>query len=76
LLRLALNYDTPDLCLPSSWDYRHKPASSRSSYLKEKMQDEVGGGCLRGDKQTMKGRGHRDEFFGGQGRNSSFTRGF
>jgi hypothetical protein len=22
---LALNHDPPDLCLLSSWDYRHKP---------------------------------------------------
>jgi hypothetical protein len=25
LLRLASNFDLPDLCLLSSWDYRHEP---------------------------------------------------
>jgi hypothetical protein len=51
-----------------------RPAGAVILMRKCRMRQEVGG--LRGDKQTMKGRGPRDEFLGGQGRNSSFTRGF
>jgi hypothetical protein len=33
LLRLALNHSLPDLCLLSSWDYRHKPLAPGTPYI-------------------------------------------